>query len=306
MMISIKRHDVRDFAWVVIRYLLIISICFVIVRPLLTKVVSSVMLERDLYDPTVKWIPRSFTLSNYRAMFEHMKYPIALRNSLLFSFMVAVLQLASTTLVGYGLARFKFRGSNIIFGAVIFTLIVPPQIIILPLYLNFRFFTMWGLLPEPGMDLLNSVWPFVLQSLTATGFKNGLFVYITRQFFMNSPKSLEEAAYIDGAGPLRTFVQIMLPGAIPALVTVFLFGFVWQYNDYYFTGMYMRGGVLMSHTLDVAASNYAYSLGSQFTGQYISLLNNTGMILFILPLLLLYTLTQRFFIESVERSGLVG
>jgi multiple sugar transport system permease protein len=220
--------------------------------------------------------------------------------------MVAGLQLASTTLVGYGLARFKFRGAQIIFGAVLMTLIVPPQIIILPLYLNFRFFTLWGLLPEPGIDLLNSAWPFVLQAISATGFKNGLFVYIMRQFFKNSPKSLEEAAYIDGAGALQTFFRIMLPGAVPALVIVFLFGFVWQWNDYFFTGMYMRGGTLLSHTLDVASSNYAYSLGAQFTGQYISLLNNTGMILFILPLLVLYSLTQRYFIESIERTGLVG
>lgn len=301
-----KRDRILKFIAGVFRYLIIISICYVILRPLLTKLVSSFMMERDLYDQTVKWIPRSLTLDNYKAMWEHMLYLTALRNSFAFSFLVAGLQLISCTIVGYGLARFRFKGSGIIFTLVICTLIVPPQIINLPLYLNFRFFTIWGLLPDPGIDLLNSIWPFVLMAISGTGFNNGLFIYIMRQFFRNSPKSLEEAAYIDGANAMQTFIRVMLPGAIPALVIVFLFAFVWQYNDYFFTGMYMRGGTLLSHTLDVAASNYAYAMEARLTGQYISLLNNTGMILFILPLLILYTLTQRFFIESVERTGLVG
>lgn len=301
-----SKKEVSAIIWALVRTLIIVGICFVILRPLLTKMVSSVMMERDLYDQTVKWIPRSFTFNNYKAMFVHMKYLQALRNSFVFSFIIASLQLVSCTLVGYGLARFRFPGSKLIFGLALFTLVVPPQIIILPLYLNFRYFTIWGLLPEPGLDLLGSYWPFILMAISGTGFNNGLFIYIMRQFFKGSPKSLEEAAYIDGASPLQTFLRVMLPGAVPAFVIVFLFAFVWQWNDYFFTGMYMRGGVLLSHTLDVAASNYAYSLGEQFTGQYISLLNNTGMILFILPLLLLYTLMQRYFIESIERTGLVG
>lgn len=300
-----RQKKILGFFAAVIRYLIIISICYVILRPLLTKLVSSFMMERDLYDQTVKWIPRTITLDNYRAMWEHMKYPIALRNSLAFSFLIAGLQLISCTFVGYGLARFRFRGSTLIFAMVIFTLIVPPQILSLPLYLNFRFFKIWGLLREP-IDLLNSIWPFVLMAISGTGFNNGLFIYIMRQFFKNSPKSLEEAAYIDGANALQTFIKIMVPGAVPALVIVFLFAFVWQYNDYYFTGMYMKGGTLLPHTLDVAASNYAYAQGELFTGQYISLLNNTGMIMFILPLLLLYAFTQRYFVESIERTGLIG
>ncbi|HHT35892.1 MAG TPA: carbohydrate ABC transporter permease [Firmicutes bacterium] len=301
-----KRKQVIGFILGVLRYLIIISVCYVILRPLLAKIVSSFMTEQDLYDQTVKWIPRNFTFNNYRAMYVHMKYFTALRNSLAFSFLIAVLQLASCTLVGYGLARFKFRGAKIIFGLAIFTLIVPPQIIILPLYLNFRFFSIPFVLPKPGIDLLNSIWPFILMAASGTGFNNGLFIYIMRQFFKNSPKSLEEAAYIDGANAMQTFIRVMLPGAMPALVIVFLFSFVWQYNDYFFTGMYWRQATLLSHTLDVAAENYAYSQGAHFTGQYISLLNNTGMILFILPLLTLFAFTQRYFIESVERTGLVG
>jgi len=264
------------------------------------------MTERDLYDQTVKWIPRTFTLDNYRNMFKHMRYAEAFPRTVVFTLSMACLQTASCTLVGYGFARFRFPGSNLLFALVIFTLIVPPQIIILPLYLNFRFFTMFGLIPEPGIDLLGGYWPFILMAVSGTGFNNGLFIFIMRQFFKGMPRSLEEAAYIDGANPLQTFLRVMLPGAKPALVVVFLFATVWMYNDYFFTLMFMKQGNLLAHYLDVAAHNYAHSIGAVFTGQYISLLNNTGMILFILPLLILYVVMQRYFIESVERTGLIG
>lgn len=289
-----------------LRAIVIVSICFVIVRPVLVKLVSSFMLERDLYDQTVKWIPRSFTLENYRNMFIHMHYTEAFPRTALFAVGIALLQLASCTLVGYGFARFRFWGSNLLFGLVIFTLVVPPQIIILPLYLNLRFFTAWGLIPEPGIDLLGSYWPFILMGISGTGFNNGLFIFIMRQFFKGMPRELEEAAYIDGANPLQTFLRVMLPGAKPALVIVFLFATVWMYNDYFFTLMFMRSGSLLAHRLDIAAHNYAHSIGAFFTGQYISLLNNTGMILFITPLLVLYILMQRYFVESVERTGIIG
>ncbi|HOB92223.1 MAG: carbohydrate ABC transporter permease [Bacillota bacterium] len=290
----------------VIRGLVVVSICFIILRPVLVKLVSSFMLERDLYDQTVKWIPRTFTLENYRNMFIHMRYAEAFPRTVCFTVGIAFLQLASCTLVGYGFARFRFPGSNILFALVIFTLIVPPQIIVLPLYLNFRFFRLFGLIPEPGIDLLGGYWPFVLMAISGTGFNNGLFIFIMRQFFKGMPRALEEAAYIDGATPLQTFLKVMLPGARPALVVVFLFATVWIYNDYFFTLMFMRSGSLLAHYLDVAAHNYAHSIGAFFTGQYISLLNNTGMILFILPLLVLYIVMQRYFIESVERTGLIG
>ena len=302
----LKPYRLKSITWSFIRTLVILGVSFVILRPVLTKISSSLMIERDLFDSTVRWIPKHFTLDNYKAMFIHMKYPSAFLNSTIFSLVIAGLQLASCTMVGYGLARFKFRGSGLLFGMVILTLLIPPQIISLPLYLNFRFFTLWGLLPKPGINLLGSYWPFILMAMTATGLKNGLFIYIMRQTFRGMPKALEEAAYVDGAGRFRTFLTIMAPGAIPSMITCFLFAFVWQWNDYYFVTLYMSGRSLLSQTLDVAAHNYAHSLGMQFTTQYISLLNNAGMMLFILPLLVLYGVLQRYFIESIERTGIVG
>lgn len=293
----------------VLRAIVIIGICYLILMPLLTKISSALMMERDLYDQTVKWIPRNPTFENFKLVWEYMKYPEAFKNSMFLALAVSVLQLISCTLVGYGFARFKFRGSKILFGLVVFTLIVPPHMIMIPLYLNFRYFDLFGLLPNGGLNLLGSYWPFILMATTATGMRNGIFVYILRQFFRGMPRDLEEAAYVDGAGPLMTFYRIMLPGAMPAMVIVFLFGFVWQWNDYFLTNIFLGGQTLLPLTLDgllFNASGYMTGANNMLTGQYASLINNTGMLMFMAPLLILYAFMQRYFIESIERTGLVG
>jgi len=293
--------------------LIVIGISYVILLPILTKLSSSVMMERDLYDNAVKWIPRNFTFENYTLVWQLMDYPIAFRNSMILAALVSVFQVASCTLVGYGFARFKFKGSNICFGLVLLTLLVPPQVIMTPLYLNFRFFDVFGILPEP-VNLVNTYYPVLLMSITATGLKNGLFIYIMRQFFKGMPKELEEAAYVDGAGLFQTFYRVMLPSAIPGLVIVFLFAFVWQWNDYFYTTLLMSGEQLLPINLQGVAFAYVNSLDVgnvsatdyMITSQYLSILDNAGMMLFMAPLLILYAVMQRYFVQSVERTGLVG
>lgn len=128
----------RDWAWSLVRTVLIVGIGFIIVFPVLTKISSSLMVEDDLYDKTVKWIPRNFTLDNYRLVWEQMRYGEAFLRSLGLTVLVSTLQLASCTLIGYGLARFRFPGHRLLSAVVIFMLLVPPEVIMIPLYLNFR------------------------------------------------------------------------------------------------------------------------------------------------------------------------
>lgn len=288
-----------------IRWVLILGICYIIIYPLLTKISSSFMSQRDLFDKTVQWIPRFFTFDNYTMVFEQLKYPEAFLNSFILALLVSLLQLFSCTLIGYGFARFDFKGKGLLFGLVIFTLIVPPQMIMIPMYLNFRYFTLFGLIPG-GINLLGTYWPFILTSITGTGLKNGLFIFIMRQFFKGMPRGLEEAAYVDGAGPLRTFFKIMLPGAIPALVIVFLFSFVWQWNDFFLTNIYLGNETVLPMMLHGLKYNVEATLDQPISTQYASLLNNTGSLMFMAPLLLLYAFMQKYFVESIERTGLVG
>lgn len=293
--------------WSVIRTILVAGICFIIIYPMLIKLSSSLMTETDMYDLTVKWIPRKFNyrsvVQNYQLLYQELKYPIALLNSVLLALMVAVLQMVSCSIIGYGFARFNFFSRGFFFALVILTLLVPPQMIMIPLFLNFRFFNLFGLIRTP-VNLLGTYWPFILTSLTGVGLKNGLFIYIMRQVFKGMPKSLEEAALVDGAGPIRTYFNVMLPGASSALLIIFLFSFVWQYNDYQFTTMYLSSSsLLLPFKLDQLTRAYdAY----KYSEEYISIVNNTGMIMFITPLLVFYAFLQRYFVESIERTGIVG
>ena len=288
-----------------LRTLLIIGLCYVILFPLFSKVSPAVMERRDLFDQTVRWIPRHPTLENFRVAFVNMSYGRAFLGSFVLSSSVSLLQLLVCTAVGYGFARFRFAGSGLLFWIAITTLVVPPQMMMLPLYLNFRYFNPLGLLPEPGINLMNTHWPFILLSLTGNGLRNGLFIFIMRQFFRGMPRELEDAAYVDGAGALKTFSAVMLPGAIPALVIVFLFSFVWQWNDYFYSGMLMSNSTILPVMLDKLAMA---TVGTDVEAHmhYVSLINNAGSLLFMAPLLVLYVFMQRYFVESIERTGLVG
>ncbi len=305
-----KKIDWRKKIFGLFRLVLIIGIAYVILLPLFTKISSSFMTREDLIDKTVLWIPRNITLYNYQIVWKFMDYPITLLNSITLTTVVSILQLISCTLAGYGFARFNFKGNKLLFGLVIFTLVVPPQIIMIPLYLNFRGFNFFGLLSN-SINLLGSYWPFILTAITCTGLRNGLYIYILRQFFKGMPRNLEEAAYVDGAGLFRTFYKIMLPGAVPAMVIVFLFSFVWQWNDDIFTTLYLSKN---AQFLPQVLQNIAYVILTDLEGeypaemayQYGSLFSNTGTLLFIAPLLILYAFMQKYFIESIQRTGLVG
>ncbi len=288
----------------IFRFVLIVGISYIILFSVLSKISSSFLSLRDMGDQTVNWIPKNPTLDNYRVAIEVMEFPRIFFNSLFLSLTVALLQLGSSTMVGYGLARFSFPGRNLILAAAVFTLVVPPQMMMIPLYLNWRFFDLFGILPDGGLNLIGGIWPFMLTALTGTGLRNGLFILVMRQFFAGMPRELEEAAYVDGAGSAKTFLRIMLPGAVPAMVIVFLFGFVWQWNDSFLTTLY-----LSADFLPVALNSLASTLAGHFDTidiQYFSLIINAASMLMIGPLLLMYVVLQKYFVESIDRTGLIG
>lgn len=308
----------KKWLWIFVRFVLIFGISFVIIYPILLKLSISFKSMDDLYDPTVIWVPKQFTLENFKLVFEAMNYPRVLLNTLFLSSAVMLLQTISCVLAGYGFARVKFKGSGLLFGAVIFTILVPSHTIMIPLYLNFKNFDLFGVIElftgKPA-NLINSYWPFIISAILGMGVKTGLYVYIFRQFFKGIPREIEEAAYVDGAGYFKTFSRVILPNAVPAMVTVMLFSFVWQWNDSFFTNMYLNEPKVMSSMM--SSSGYAiatYLSGGEqaATASYVqdpffmSMMMNTSVLMAIFPLIILYLFVQRHFVESVERSGLVG
>ena len=190
-------------------------------------------------------------------------------------------------------------------------LIIPPQAILLPLYMQFQSFDLvnmftLGLFELYPINLINTFVPGVLMSLTASAFKNGLFIYMMLQHFRNMPFVLEEAAWVDGCNPYHTFFVIMLPSATPIMAAVFLLSFVWQWSDYYYTSALMPNLPMLSTSFVGIGGRYVSATGQPFNEVLSQVISNTGCVLMMLPLLILFIFTQKFFVQGVERTGIVG
>jgi multiple sugar transport system permease protein len=296
----------KRLMWTLLRSVLVSGFCFIILFPLFLRFSVAFRNKIDIYDPTVLWIPRNFTLDNFKIAMEATHYWATLLNTFLLSAGTTAIQLASCALAAYAFAKLKFKGSGLLFGLVIFTIVVPPQTIMIPLYLTYRYFDMFGLVglfsKKDSFNLIDTFWPFLISSATGMGLKNGLYIYIFRQFFRGIPKEIEEAAVVDGSGVFKTFYKIMLPNAVPAIVTVLLFSFVWQWNDSYYVSLFLSKVKVLSTQL----ADMGSVLGKEPDLVYQSMLLNTGVLLLMLPLIIMYLFVQRYFVESVERTGIVG
>lgn len=299
-----KIKKLGDGLYVLLRTIILCGVCYYVLFPILQSFFQTFMSRMDLFDSTVDLIPKNYTLDNLKIMFKAINIPMAALRSLGICLLVTAAQLCSCTLVGYGFARFNFPLKNVAFMLVIFTLVVPPQTIITPMYLNFRNFA------GTGINILNTIFPFAILSITAMGFKNGLYIFMIRQFYRNVPKELEEAAMIDGAGFLRTFVSIMLPSAKPILSVVAIFSLVWQWTDTFYIGWFSPNIKVLSTEIMSVPTNLSVItelLGvSVIEDGYERILNGTGSLIIMLPLIIFYIFTQRSFVESVERGGIVG
>lgn len=307
--VKIKK-DIPKIMWSVFRFVLFIGLAFVILQPLIIKILSSFKSPLDLYDSSVFLFPKHPTDYNYKRVLDYYNYPLRLINSALLCVTVSILQAISCTLVAYGLARFRYRGRNLVFGMAIFSMIIPTQTILLPIFLQFEYFSpttfvTFGFQLE-GISLIGTPIPLILLSLTASGFKNGLYIFMLRQYFKNLPTALEEAAHIDGCNRLTTFVRIMLPGAVPMVVTVFLFSFVWQWNDYFYSMILMPGMDIFTTVFSRIGEAITRGDGDMLDSMQMMLYDSAAMVLHVIPIIILYAFTQKFFVQSIERSGIVG
>lgn len=297
----------------VCRFILLFGMCFLILQPILNKISVSFMEERDLYDPMVISIPLHFTTANYQLAAKLIDYSHTLVNSIVVSLTIAILQIAMSTLVGYGFARFEFPLKKLWFACVILMILIPPQVISTSLYLHFRFFDILGIFKAvtgSTINLRGSALPYYLMSAGCMGLKNGLYIYMIRQFFRNIPKELEEAAYVDGCGTLKTFLRIMLPDAKPILTSCFLFAFVWQWTDGFYSKMFLGKvrlvGTELAKLADALGAFIMRETGvtSSVSVGYTNCIVSTGTLMIIIPLLILYLFAQKGFVESLSSSGI--
>ena len=307
------KKTIMKYAVSICRFILLFGMCFMILQPILDKISVSFMEEQDIYSPTVIAIPEHFTTKNYILAAQLMDYGKSLTNTIIVSLTIAILQISVCTLVGYGFVRFEFPLKKFWFACVLMVIIIPPQLISSSLHLHFKFFDIFGifeLTTGSAINLRGSSLPYYLMSAGCMGLKNGLYIYMIRQFFRNIPKELEEAAYVDGCGTLMTFVRIMLPDATPILTSCFLFSFVWQWTDSFYSKMFLGNIELISTQIAMLVDRLSVYIqritGTSSTGSvgYSNCILSTGTLMLIVPLLLIYLFAQKGFVESLSSSGI--
>ncbi|MFT3951852.1 MAG: carbohydrate ABC transporter permease [Oscillospiraceae bacterium] len=309
-----RRKKMLSIIWPIFRFLILFGLCFVILYPLMFMLSTAFRPNEQMNDPTIVWLPKSLTIDNIKRVWDLIDYPGTMLDTVTLNIGASILQVGTCALTGYGFARFKFKGRNLMFAIVMLMIVVPPQILAIPQFMNFRYFDLFGignLLNLPDKSLANfygSPVTIYAPAILGNGIRAGLFIYIFRQFFRGLPKELEDAAYLDGCGPLRTFVSIMIPNAKSSFLTVFLFSIVWYWNDFYVTTLFLEENTtiaLMLTNLQSAIQSVMFANQSPGIRELIVWLES-GCILAIAPILLMYIFLQRYFIEGVERSGIVG
>ena len=277
-------------------YIVLAGIGFVYLYPILYMVVNSFFSRADLLDPAVIWIPTELSFENFVAAFKTLDFINSFLNSLLLSTVPALLQTAVTAVVGFGLARFKFPLKKLLFVLIIITFLLPTQIMMVPRYVLFDRF-----------NITETVWAQFLPALFGQGIKSAIFILVFFQYFSTYPKALDEAAELDGAGKVKTFLLVAVPMATGAIVLSLLFSFVWYWNETYQSNLLFGSAIqtlplkLHSFTAQYQAI-YGESSGSAIN-ESISL---SGTLLSILPIVILYICLQKQFVESIERSGITG
>ena len=294
--VLIKKHAPGVIANI-FRYVFFLSLSYVLLYPFIYILVNSFMGITDSYDATVTWVPKEPTLEHFANAWKVFGISTALPRTLIYEMVTALLQFMTCAVAAYGMARFKFKGQALLNGLMILNILVPAMMIIIPTYAQFSAF-----------NIVGTPLVFYLPGLMGVGLKGGLYIYIYTQFFRGLPKELEEAAWIDGAGPWKTFLSIVLPSSGSSMITVLLFSVIWHWNDFFLAQMYMSEPTLsvaikgFSQTTVVAALGISGDLASRMEVQILL----SGCLIFLLPMILFYVIIQRKFVASIATSGIVG
>ncbi len=312
--LKVKAQRVGKILGRIVFYVLCACLAYQLLYPVLYMISMAIRDPADVNDPSIIWVAKHFTLDNFRDTIKTMDFFSAFRVSITLCVVCGVLDVFSCAVAGYGFARFNFFGKNILFVLVVFTMVVPTQTLVLPLYVRWRYADFGGLVQlftgKESINLIGTLWPLIIPSIFAMGVRSGLFIFIYRQFFMNLPVALEDAAYIDGAGPYRTFLSIMLPNIKNAIITVFLFSFMWNWGEYYLSKQFLGSS---NRSIMVALSSIRQDLSSLSSLAGTQILSNpekvatrvmAGCLLTAAPMLITFILTQRFLADSIEHIGI--
>ena len=297
-----KRTAVR-FSRIML-YLVLLGASFIFLYPFLYMLVNSLKTNDDLYNALVVWIPRSLNFKNYSMAATIIGYWSKLGNSIFVTVLATLGQIISCSMAGYGMARFRFPGRRILLLVVVLAMLVPTQTIIVPQYL------LYG-----NMGWLNTYLPLIVPAFFGYGLKGAFYIYIFRQFYLGFPRELEEAARIDGCGFIQIFLRIVFPVTKSSYLVVLVFALVFHWSNYFEPTMYISkaemsmvaGGLKnLAYTLTMPPDVLENSFGINDENVLNAAVLMAACVLVVLPILLVFIVLQRWFIQSIVRTGLTG
>lgn len=314
---KVKKGTLKFFTMV-----LIAGLCFTILYPILDLVPVVFSSVEELGNPNVIWIPLEQSTVSFKAALRFImpEGMLTMLKSVLYAAGIMLVQLFFSSITGYALARVDFWGRKLVFAMVILVFLLPRQSLLLAQYIYFNHFDVLGIMnlfTEAGeINLINNPIVLVLLAVFGFGVNQSLFIFLFSQFFKNIPKEIEEAALIDGCGFYKTYFRIMVPNAVPIISTVAMLSFVWNYGDTYYTNYFNPEGSYLSTILSSTfnSANKEYVMNAVQTWYDIPLVpdmafdavKQAGVLIYLVPLLVVYLIGQRRLVENMENSGLVG
>jgi multiple sugar transport system permease protein len=279
-----RSHPLAYFGGRLLRYAALIGLTILFIAPFIWLISNSLKDAAHAFDEN--WIPQPVAWSNYVRIFQEVPLLLMARNSVIVSVLGVLAVLLSSSMIAFGLARLKFPGSNLIFLAVLGTMMLPGAVTMVPVYLIWQ-----------RLGLVNTLYPLWLGNLFGSSF----YIFMLRQFFLTLPQEIIDAGRVDGASFYRIFWQLMLPLVRPALLSVAIFEFQAKWNDFMGPLIYIQDPAL--RTLPLGLQIFVQHLGY---GQFRWELLFAASVLVTLPMMLLFAVAQRQFIQGIATTGMKG
>ncbi len=291
-----SKKEIKGRLFNLISYALLLIFGFVFIYPIVYMILKSFMPKGDIFNPYVHLIPSRFVLDNYKLLFEKMNFFEGIGQSILLTFTSAALQVISCGLMGYGLSRFDFKLKKLYIALVIISFVIPSQVLMIPTYLGYS-----------ELGLIGSKLSFFLPAAFGQGLKSSIFILIFYNFFNTIPRVLDEAAQIDGASSLQIFLRIAIPLSIPAVILTMIFSVVWYWNESYLTTLYIGEAKTLPIQMASVLSTMENMANKDPNAAMVNIpFKMAANFVTIVPLLIFYSILQKQFVESVDKSGITG
>jgi len=275
------RRQVGRLIRLLLAYPLVTVLSFLFAFPFFWMVSLSLKDMQQIATVPIQWLPNPVRWENYRESWNYAPFAIFYKNTIIFTLLGMTFQCVSSIAVAFGFSRLRFRGRDTLFILLLSTMMLPPQVLLMPRYLMFN-----------ALNWIDSIKPLVVPELFGTPF----YIFLIRQFFLTMPLEMDEAALIDGAGYPTILIKILLPVCKPILVTIIAFSFIAHWNEFFGPLIYLNSQEKM--VVAVALSQFRAEM---FVYMHLMM---AAAVINLVPMALVFLLCQRYFVTGITMTGL--